>query len=55
MDSIEYIEMTGCERLLERVNTKSANTPWGDNIESQNLEIVKEFLTHRYQELKGKQ
>ncbi len=53
MDSLEYIEMTGCERILHRVSATSVNTPWAADADK-NLEIVKQFLAHRYQELKDK-
>ena len=54
MNSYEYVEMNGCERLLDKISSSTVITPWGDNRE-QNLEIVKEFLAFHYKELKDKQ
>jgi len=48
------MEMSGCERILDRVTAdNTVNTPWEEDAEH-NLEIVKQFLAHRYKELKEK-
>lgn len=54
MNSVEYLEMNACEKLLDKINVGSVNTPWEEN-KDQNVEIVKQFLTHHCQELKEKQ
>lgn len=53
MNSLEYLEMSGCEQLLSRIGLDGLETPWDDNSE-ENLKIVREYLDFRYQQLKRK-
>lgn len=52
MDSQDYVEMKGCEVLLENLVAGGYTGPWSE--EEEKTEIVKEFLAHRYQHFKDK-
>ena len=51
MNSMDYIELSGCERLLDNIVSSEVNTPWSENKEEK-MAIVREFLLYRHKELK---
>lgn len=50
MNGADYIEMKGCEQLLEKIDVESFEGKWADK--ETEVKIIRDFLSSRYKYFK---